>query len=166
MDAPLSLANVLTVLIGIGCLWTIANQSLGGIAKLWRLAVPPCLAIVAAMVLLAGVFDASLAHDAEWVVAGLVGWLVGRTRGWSVEVEVDQRSGLVRLGPSLDGLLAALGLLVLTLIDFASAALEEPVIAPSHVAAGAALCAGIIAGRALAVAVRAGRAPHVRLHDA
>jgi hypothetical protein len=166
MNAPLSLANVLTVLIGISCLWTILNQSLGGIAKLWRLAVPPCLAIVVAMILLAGVFDATWAHDAEWVVGGLIGWLIGRSRGWSVDVQVDRMSGLVRLRPSLDGVLAALGLLVLTLIDFVSAALEEPMVAPSHVAAGAALCAGFIAGRAIAVAVRAGRAPHVRLHDA
>lgn len=166
MNAPLSLANVLTVLIGITCLWTIVNQSLGGVAKLWRLAVPPCLAMVAAMVLLAGVVDASWTHDAVWVVGGLVGWLIGRARGWSVDVQVDQMSGLVRLRPSLDGLLAALGLVVLTLIDFVSAALEEPLIAPSHVAAAAALCAGFIAGRALAVAVRAGRAPHVQIHDA
>jgi hypothetical protein len=166
MISPLSLSNVLTVLIAVTCLWTISNQSLGGVAKLWRLAVPPCLAIVDAMVLLAGVFDATMTHDAEWLVAMLVGFVIGRTRGWTMTVQVDRTWSLVRLPPALDGLAAAAGLVVFALIDFMSAALEEAIVAPDHVAAGAALCAGYLGGRALAVAVRARRAPHVELHDA
>ncbi len=82
MDAPLGLSNVLTVLVAVGCLWTMLPQSRGGVLKLWRLAMPACLAVVQALVLLAGVFDATLGHDAEWIAALIVGGgaLIGAIR--------------------------------------------------------------------------------------
>ena len=163
MIAPLSLSNVLTVFVAFACLHTIAPQSRGGVVKLWRLAVPACFAAVEALVLLAGVFDATFGHDAEWVVAALIGILLGRMRGWSMPVEVDRMWELVRLRPSLDGQAAALALIALSFIDFTSAALEQPIIACDHVAAGASLFAGYLGGRAVAIAVRAMRAPHVEL---
>jgi len=163
MIAPLSLSNVLTVMLAIACLYTIASQSRGGVVRLWRLALPPCFAAVEALVLLAGVFDATLGHDAEWVVAAIVGALLGRMRGWSMSVEVDRMWELVRLKPSFDGQLAALALFGLSAVDFTSAALEEPVVACDHVAAGASFFAGYLGARALAIAVRAMRAPHVEL---
>jgi hypothetical protein len=163
MIAPLSLSNVLTVFLAIGCLHTMAPQSRGGVVKLWRLALPPCFAAVQALVLLAGVFDATFAHDAEWVIAALAGALLGRMRGWTMPVEVDRMWELVRLKPSVDGQLAALALVGLSAVDFTSAALEDPVVACEHVAAGAAFFAGYLAARALGIAVRAMRAPHVEL---
>jgi hypothetical protein len=166
MIAPLSLSNVLTVMFAFACLHTIAPQSRGGVVKLWRLALPPCFAAVEALVLLAGVFDATFIHDAEWVVAAAIGAILGRMRGWSMTVEVDRMWELVRLKPSFDGQLAALALVGLSAIDFTSATLEEPIVACEHVAAGAALFAGYLGARALAIAVRAMRAPHVELHPA
>jgi len=163
MIAPLSLSNVLTVMLAIACLHTIAPQSRGGVVKLWRLALPPCFAAVEALVLLAGVFDATFGHDAEWVIAALIGALLGRMRGWSMPVEIDRMWELVRLRPSFDGNLAACALVGLSLIDFTSATLEDPIIACDHVAAGASFFAGYLAARAVAIAVRAMRAPHVEL---
>ena len=163
MIAPLSLSNVLTVLLAFACLHTIAPQSRGGVVKLWRLALPPCFAAVEALVLLAGVFDATLGHDAEWLIAALLGAFLGRMRGWSMPVEVDRMWELVRLKPSLDGQFAALALVGWSAVDFTSASLEDPIVACEHVAAGAAFVAGYLAARALAIAVRAMHAPHVEL---
>jgi hypothetical protein len=165
MIAPLSLSNVLTVLLAIGCLWTMLVQSHAGVVRLWRLSLPPIFAAVQALVLLAGVFEATFAHDAEWVAAALVGAAMGRMRGWSLPIQVDQMWGLVRVRNSGDGVLAATVLVALAAIDFTSAALERPVIEPEHVAAGAALCAGYLGCRGLAMVVRAMRSPHVELHD-
>jgi hypothetical protein len=164
--APLSLSNVLTVLAAMVCLWTMSPQSNGGVWRLWRLATPAAFGSVVALVLLAGVFDATWQHDVEWLTALALGGLVGRTRGWTLPVAIDQMWGLVRLPKSKDGLLASLAIVLMSAIDFTSATLEEPVVEPQHVAAGAALFAGFIGGRALAIIVRSTRAPHVQLHDA
>lgn len=165
MIAPYSLSNVLTVLLAITCLWTIGSQSSGGIVRAWRLAVPPLVALAVSLILLAGVINAALIHDAEWLAALLLGAALGRTRGWLAKVEADPRSGLVRLPRAVDGLAAAFGLTVAAIMDSAGAMLEEPVVEPQHVAAAAAFCAGYIGFRALAMFSRAIRAPHVELYD-
>jgi hypothetical protein len=87
-------------------------------------------------------------------------------RGWAIALEVDQRHDLVRQHRATDGPLAAIGLVLLALADFASSALQEPLIDPQHIAAAAALLAGYLGGRALAIAVRTARLPHVELHRA
>ena len=164
MIAPLSLSNVLTVLVALLCLWTMSPQAHGGVVRLWRLAIPACFAAVEALVLLAGVFDATFAHDAEWLAGLVLGAVIGRMRGWTMTVQVDQTWSLVRLPRTNDGRLAALALVALSAVDFTSAALEDPVIEPQYVAAAAALCAGYIGCRALSLIVRSIRAPHVELH--
>ena len=162
--APLSLSNVTTVVFAAVCLWTIAAQARGNVVKLWRLAVPPCFAAVQAFVLLAGVIDATLVSDAEWLAAALVGALLGRIRGWTVAVDVDRMRDLARQHRASDALLAGVALLLLALIDFISAALQDPVVEPQHVAAGAAFCAAYLGWRALAIAVRVTHLPHIELH--
>jgi hypothetical protein len=164
MIAPLSLSNVLTVLFALLCLWTMAPQASGGVLRLWRLALPACFAAVVAVVLLAGVFDATPVHDGEWLAGLLLGAVIGRTRGWTMAVQVDQMWGLIRLPRTDDGRLASLGLVALSGADFTSALLEYPLIELQHVAAAAALLAGYLGGRALALIVRSVRAPHVKLH--
>jgi membrane protein CcdC involved in cytochrome C biogenesis len=166
MIAPLSLSNLITVIFAGICLWTIASQTRGAVVKVWRLAIPPCFAAVDALVLLAGVFEATTAHDAEWVAAALIGAFFGRMRGWTIEVEVDQRRELVRQHRSADGPLVAIALVLLSFADFIGAALLDPVIEPQYVAAGAAFCAGWLGARALAIAVRTTRLPHVELSSA
>src|SRR5215510_7549520 len=130
MIAPLSLSNVLTVLVALLCLWTMSPQARGGVLRIWRLCIPACFAAVGAMVLLAGVFDATFAHDAEWVVGLAIGAVLGRMRGWTMAVAVDHTRGLVQLPRTNDGWLAAVALVALAAIDFTSAALEDPVIEP------------------------------------
>jgi hypothetical protein len=166
MIAPLSLSNVLTVTLALLCLWTSGFQSSGNIMKLWRLAVPPGLASAVALILLAAVFNPTLAHDSEWLVAVLLGAAVGRSRGWMMRVEADRRTGLVKLPRTYDGLLVAFALLVVSMTDFAGAAREVPIISPAHVAAAAALCAGYLAFRSVAVVIRAMRLPPVEIQDA
>jgi hypothetical protein len=158
MIAPLSLSNVLTVLLAIACLWTVVPQARGGRVRLWRMALPPALAIAQALVLLAGVFDATLVHDAEWLGAGLLGAFLGRMRGWNLAFDLDRTRRLISTPPSIDVHLAAIGLVVLAAIDFTSASLETPIMPTDIVASGAAFVAGYIACRALALAVRAARA--------
>jgi hypothetical protein len=157
MIAPLSLSNVLTVIFAGLCLWIIVPQARGGAVKLWRLAVPPILATVQAVVLLAGDFDATLSHDAEWVVAAVLGAVFGRMRGWTLPIDVDRTHDLVRLRPAMDAHLAAIGLVVLAAVDFTSASLEAAVLPTEHVAAGAAFLAGYLGCRALSITVRARR---------
>jgi hypothetical protein len=166
MIAPLSLCNVLTLLAALFCLWTTSPQASGGVWRVWRLAVPGAFAAIVSLMLLAGVFEATWQHDAEWLVALVLGSLIGRTRGWTLPIEIDQTQGLVRLPRAIDGLLAAAGVVTMAALDFLSAAVEEVLLEPQHIAAGAALCAGFLGCRALAIIVRATRAPHVRLHDA
>jgi hypothetical protein len=165
MMAPLSLSNVLTVLMAVTCLTTISGQSRGEPVKLWRLAVPATLSVVVALVLLAGVFEANFVHDAEWMVGAAIGSVLGRARGWAMPIAVDQARELVALRRTVDGRLAAAALVALSLVDFASAAIEDPIVPCDITAALAALIAGYIACRSLAITVRASRAPHVELGD-
>jgi hypothetical protein len=158
MIAPLSLSNVITVLLAIACLWTIVPQARGDRVRLWRLALPAAFATAQALVLLAGVFDATLAHDAEWLGGGLLGGVLGRTRGWTLSFDLDRARSLITVRRSIDVHLAAIGLIALSAIDFTSAGFEDPVVATDMVAAGAAFFAGYIACRALAIAVRVSRA--------
>ena len=158
MIAPLSLSNVLTVLLAIACLWTVVPQARGGRVRLWRLALPPALATAQALVLLAGVFDATIVHDAEWLGAGLLGAVLGRMRGWNLAFDLDRTRQLISTAPSIDIHLAALALVVLAAIDFTSASLDTPIVPTDIVASGAAFVAGYIACRALALAVRVARA--------
>lgn len=166
MIAPLSLSNLITVVIAVICLSTILPQARGNVVKVWRLAMPASLGMVEAFVLLAGVFEADLASDAEWLAALFVGGMAGRMRGWSMAMEVDQTSSLMRLRRSADGTMAAAGLVLVALIDFGSAAVREVWIDPEHLAAAAALFAGFLGGRALAMAVQISRQPHHELHVA
>ena len=160
MIAALSLSNLVTVAFAFACLWTIIPQARGGSVKVWRLSVPPLFATVQALLLLAGVFDASLLHDAEWIAGATLGAMLGRLRGWTLPIEIDGTRDLVRARPSIDGHVAALGLVVVSAIDFVSASLEDPIVAPDYVAAAAALLAGYIGCRALSIAVRATRTLH------
>jgi hypothetical protein len=164
MIAPLSLSNVLTVVVAFVCFWTMSPQARGGVVRLWRLAMPAAFAAVVALMLLAGVFQATLLHDAEWLAGLLLGAAIGRSRGWTLPVDIDQAQGLVRLPRTMDGMLMAGGVVATAVLDFLSAALDEAFVQPEHVAAAAALCAGFLGCRALAIIVRSSRAPHVGLH--
>ena len=155
MIAPLSLSNLLTVIVAFACYLTAAKQARGSFALPWQLAAPGVFAAIVAFVLLAGVIAATWQNDLEWVIGLLVGALCGHLRGWRLKISIDDaRSGVV-LPPARDGQLAALAMVALAGIDFTSAYLRTPVIDPEHVAAAAAFLAGYLGCRALAIAARA-----------
>jgi hypothetical protein len=154
MIATLSLANGLTLLFAALCLWTMALQSRGGVTTLGRVALPGGFALLATLMLLAGVFETSILFDILWVVAFAVGSMIGRTRGWMLSVQSNREAGLVSLPATVDGLAAALILAALSGIDFTSAMLGEALIEPGYIAAASALCAGFLGSRMLVIALR------------
>jgi hypothetical protein len=161
IDAPLGLANILTVLSALACLWTVSPEQRGAAMRTSALAVPGAFAAIVALMLLAGVFEATLAHDAEWVAALLLGAFLGRARGWSLPVELFLPGGMVRPLARWDGMFMAAGIAAMAIVDFLNAALEQPILHPAPVAAAAAFCAGFLACRALAILVR-----HTRMTEA
>ena len=126
MIAPLSLSNVLTVVMAVTCLTTLLAQSPGGILRQWRLVVPASCAAINALMLLAGIIEATFTHDAEWVIAGILGSVLGRMRGWAVTIEADHARGLVRLPRTMESLFAGVVLVAVSLIDFTGATLGTP----------------------------------------
>lgn len=154
MVSTLSLANGLTLLFAALCLWTMAAQSRGGVTTLGRVALPGGFALMATLMLLAGVFEASFLFDILWVAAFAVGSVIGRIRGWMLVVQSNREAGLVSLPATVDGLVVAIVLAVLSGIDFASAMLGEALVEPGYVAAASALCAGFLGYRVLVIALR------------
>lgn len=154
MVSTLSLANGLTLLFAALCLWTMAAQSRGGVTTLGRLALPGGFAVLATLMLLAGVFEASFLFDILWVGAFAVGSVIGRIRGWMLTVQSNREAGLVSLPATVDGLIAAFILAVLSGVDFASAMLGAALIEPGYIAAASALCAGFLGYRVLVIALR------------
>ncbi|MBP6766804.1 MAG: hypothetical protein KA171_03430 [Reyranella sp.] len=110
--------------------------------------------MLATLMLLAGVFEASFLFDILWVVAFAVGSMIGRLRGWMLSVQSNREAGLVSLPATVDGLIAALILAVLSGVDFTSAMLGEALIEPGYIAAASALCAGFLGYRMLVIALR------------
>lgn len=155
MIAPLSLSNLLTVVVALACYWNMSWQSRAGAVTLQRLVPAPCFAGVEALVLLAGVFAASWQSDLEWCAALLLGALLGHLRGQKLAISIDRAKRMVVLPRAHDGRLAALSLVGVAGIDFLSAYARDPLIEPQHVAALAAFFAGYLALRTLALIVRA-----------
>jgi len=160
VDAPLGLVNVLTVLCALVSLWVALPEKHGGAIQVRALALSAMFAAVVALVLLAGVFEATLAHDAEWAGALVAGAVIGRARGWSLPADILLPGGGPRLRARWDSVLVPAGIAAAAIVDFTSAALKQPVIHPVHVAAAAAFCAGFLGNRALAILVRLERAMH------
>lgn len=154
MIAPLSLCNLLTVLVAFACYVAAARQAQGGLTHLGQLATPAILAAVVAFVLLAGVIAATWQYDLEWLAGLVLGALLGHLRGWRLGLSVAAAGGAVLLPPAKDVRVAALALVALAGIDFTSAYLGNAVVEPHHIAALAAVFAGYLGCRALAIAAR------------
>lgn len=154
MVSTLSLSNGLTLLFAALCLWTMAAQSRGGTTSLGRVALPGGFAVMATLMLLAGVFETSIVSDVLWLAAFVAGSVIGRVRGWMLPVHPNRKSGLVSLPATVDGLVAAVLLVSVAVIDFVSSLLGEAIVEPSYVAATSALCAGFLGYRVLVIALR------------
>jgi len=163
MTYPLSLVNILTVIAAAACLWAAVPEAQGKPQKLWRIAVPPFLATLVALVLLAGAVT-SFAHDATWAATALVGTVAGVIRGRSIGVQTDQVWGVVRPQPALDGAVIAVGVVAAALVDAVAGFLPQGTLPrQAHIAAASSLFAGYLAGRAWSMGTRAARSPHVDL---
>lgn len=154
MISPLSLANGLTLLFALLCLWMSASQSRGGMTTLGRLALPGGFAIIAALMLLASVFETSVFHDVLWLAAFVVGSFFGRRRGWALPVRADKATGLVWLPRTIDGVLVSLLLVAAMSVDFTSALVGDVIVEPAYIAAVSALCGGFLGYRVLVIALR------------
>jgi hypothetical protein len=163
MTYPLSLVNILTVIAAAACLWAVVPEAQGKPQKLWRLAVPPFLATLVALVLLAGAVT-SFAHDATWVATALAGTVTGMIRGRSIGVQTDQVWGVVRPQATRDGALIAVGVIAAALVDAIAGFLPSGSLPrQAHIAAAGSLFAGYLTGRAWTMGTRAARSPHVDL---
>lgn len=157
MISSLSLANGLTLLFALLCLWMSAAQSRGGSTTLGRLALPGGFAVIAALMLLASVFETSVYHDVLWLSAFVVGSFLGRWRGWALPLRADKVTGVVWLPRTIDGVVASLVLVAVMTIDFTSAMIGEALVEPAYVAAASALCGGFMGYRVLVIALRSVR---------
>lgn len=163
MTYPLSLVNILTVIAAATCLWAAVPEARGKPQKLWRLAMPPFLATLVALVLLAGAVT-SFQHDATWAATAVVGTIGGMVRGRAIGVQTDQVWGVVRPQPALDGAVIAVGVVAAAMVD-AVAGFLPPGTLPrqAHIAAASSFFAGYLAGRAWTMGTRAARSSHVDL---
>jgi hypothetical protein len=98
MTYPINLVDISGIAIAAAGVWLIVPEARGEIQKMWRLAVPPLLAVAVAIIILAGAVS-SFEHDAVGVATGMVGCVAGLLRGRSMAVTTDQVWGLVRLPP-------------------------------------------------------------------
>ncbi len=157
MVSALSLSNGLTLMFAALCLWTMAAQSRGGTTSLGRLALPGGFALLATLMLLAGVFESSILYDVLWLIAFVVGSVIGRIRGWMLTVGANKESGLVSLPATVDGLVVAAVLAIVAGVDFISSMLGKAIVEPGYLAAASALCAGFLGYRVLVIVLRAVR---------
>lgn len=155
MVSPLSLSNVLTLILAITCLTMVRTQRSDRVQRTSRLLVPPALAVVVALILLTGVFESGLVSDALWLGGAIAGFVLGRLRGRMLPMALQPAPGAVLVAQTADHLAAAFALVAVAGIDFTSAALREPLLDPALIAMSGALCAGFLAGRFLMIAVRA-----------
>ena len=154
---PLSLSNILTVLFALACVKLIASQTSH---RLWSVAftvAPAMLATSVALLLLTEELSPTLASDGLWAVALLVGFLVGRKRGWSLALTFYPEKRRFSAPQTWDNIAVAMVLFVLAGIDTYSALTRNALVDPEYIAAVGALCSGYFLGRSWVVAVRVER---------
>lgn len=165
MNVTFNLVALLNVLLAAAGLWTTRLELQGRPVKLWRLGLPAFFCTMSAIIMLSG---AKTPHVLEfaWLIAGLIGAVLGIVAGSFVGIKTDQMWGLVQFKPAFLGALSALATLVLVLIDSSAIWLNYglwPVAYDPAVAA--AFLSGFIDGRAWRMAAKAIRSPHADLND-
>ena len=81
MISPLSLSNIVMVLIALVCARMVSNQTAGRVRSVVVVAIPAALALVVALLLLMEEFYATLVTDGLWLGALLLGSVPGITIG-------------------------------------------------------------------------------------
>jgi hypothetical protein len=165
MSFTFNLAAILNLAIAAGCVWAALPEVRNRPVRLWRLGIPPLLAAMVAIVLLAGT-PANHLLEGIWLGAAIVGIAAGAAMGRRMRSETDQMWGLVRLQPTYIGVAAAACILAMAMVDALITLLGYPP-APTDrdPAVGGALFAGFLAGRVWTLAAKAIRDSHVELHE-
>jgi hypothetical protein len=137
-------------------------ESTGRIVPEWRPAVTALLAALSALALIAYPTWGELKNPGLWMFAILAA-LAGAARGYWLRIYVDHGWRLIRLHKALDGLVAAIGLVGLALVEIALAAIG-PVDQPT-MELGLTVVASFLVGRSAAVRLRSRQEPQSDLHD-
>ena len=120
------------------------------------------LAATSALALIAYPTWGELKNPGLWMFAILAA-VAGATRGYWLRFDVDHSWSLIRLQKAHDGLIAAAGLIGLTLIEIALAA-TGPTDQPT-MELGLTVVASFLVGRSAAVLLRSRQEPQSDLHD-
>ena len=160
-------SDLVAVLLGAGAVACSLGDLERGPRKLWRLAVPPLLALPASLLSASASFG-NIVLDLSWLCVAAFGWSLGSSRGQSIPVATDQVWGTVRTARTGDGAIGAAMLLAVVTIDGLSPYL--PLAAGRGGAIGldalrlvGALSAGYLGGRAWSLILAAARTPHTAL---
>ena len=165
MTYPVNLVDIATGAIAAGCVRAVMVDLSPRPRKLWRIGLPPLLAIAVSLLLLAGDV-VGLENDLAWLGAAGAGAAIGWLRGRGIAVQTDQRWGKLALPVTHDGLVAAFALFAIALTDGLSGLLPAGMLPrPAYLAATSGLFAGFLVGRAWSLAKRAVEAPHTELGD-
>jgi hypothetical protein len=165
MSLTFNLAALINVLLAAAGVWATLPELRGRPVKLWRLGLPPIFCTVSSIVMLANTPTLHLV-EFMWVIAGGLGLAAGFFVGRRVKIKTDQMWGLVQLGRSYTGLLAASCILLLVFADSVALLMGHGLWSPAQdPAEGAALLAGFLDGRAWKMAANAVRSPHADLND-
>jgi hypothetical protein len=159
--------DLASVLLAAGAVAGSLGDLERGPRKLWRLAVPPLLALPAALLSASAAFD-SVVFILSWLFVAVLGCSLGLPSGRSIPVATDQIWGTVRTARTGDGAMVAAVLLVVVTTDGLSPYL--PLFGPPGGTTGleplrlvGALCAGYLGGRAWSLVLGAARTPHTAL---
>lgn len=158
----LYLTHGVMLLSALAAVFTTIPECTGRIVHWWRPAVPALLAALSALALIAYPTWGELKNPALWMFA-IVAAVVGLARGYLLQIDVDQIWSLVRPQRSYDGLLVAVLLMVLAVIEILLAAIG-PADQPT-MELGMTVAASFLVGRAAAVLFRVRSEPHADLRD-
>ena len=163
MHYPITLVDVVAIVLAAACLRTAVPDLAAWPRKLWRLGLPPFFGLLASLIVLAGAV-VTPEHDIAWLAAALCGATAGLLRGRHIAVVTDQVWGTVRVSVQYDAVAAAACILAITFADSVSGLLPEDRL-PGHatMAAASGLFAGYLAGRAWSLARRAVANTHTEL---
>jgi hypothetical protein len=152
--APLSLSNVVIVVLALSCCAIVLAQLRGRLFNVPLTVMSAALGVVVALLLLAEELAPTMASDALWLGGLVVGFLAGRRRGWRLRIPFGPAPDGEPRDETWDSVLAALLLPLAALLDLLFVVLKTPLFPLGYVAAVAALCGGFLAGRAFVVTAR------------
>jgi hypothetical protein len=142
--------------------WAALAESAGRVVPEWRPAAPALLAAMCALSLIAYPTWGELKNPGLWMFAILAA-VGGAARGYWLRLYVDHSWRLIRLRKAYDCVVAAAGLLGLSLVEIALAAIG-PADQPT-MELGLTVIAFFLVGRAAAVLLRSRQEPQSDLQD-